>query len=61
MVEVPNPLYPEFVQYYTMILQRPMIIVGDAGFEPGNPQKPGALPLLVLLIRQIGMSMVPVQ
>ena len=26
--------YPEFLQYYTMILQRPRIIVGDAGFEP---------------------------
>ena len=31
-----SPLYPEFLQYYTMILQRPRIIVGDAGFEPGT-------------------------
>ena len=27
-----SPLYPEFLQYYTMILQRPRIVVGDAGF-----------------------------
>ena len=31
------PLYPEFLQYYTMFLQRPRNIVGDAGFEPGTP------------------------
>ena len=30
------PLYPEFLQYDTMILHRPRIIVGDAGFEPGT-------------------------
>ena len=31
------PLYPEFfLLYYTIILQRIRIIVGDAGFEPGN-------------------------
>ena len=35
------PLYPEILQYYTMILQRHRIIVGDAGFEPGTS---GALP-----------------
>ena len=29
-------LYPKVLQYFTMILQRPMIIVGDAGFEPGT-------------------------
>ena len=29
-------LYPEFLQYDTMILLRPRIIVGDAGFEPGT-------------------------
>ena len=28
--------YPEILQYYTMILQRPRIIVGDVGFEPGT-------------------------
>ena len=31
-----SPLYPEILQYYTMILQRIRIIVGDAGFEPGT-------------------------
>ena len=36
------PLYLEILKYYTMILQRPRIIVGDAGFEPGT--KSGALP-----------------
>ena len=31
------PLYPEILQYYTMILQRTYrIIVGDAGFETGT-------------------------
>ena len=30
------PLYPEFLRYNTMILQRPRIIVGDAGFYPGT-------------------------
>ena len=32
------PSLPEILQYlyYTMILQRPRIIVGDAGFEPGT-------------------------
>ena len=30
-----HPLYPESLQYYT-IPQRPLIIVGDAGFEPGT-------------------------
>ena len=41
------PLYPEFfLHYYTMILQRIRIVVGDAGFEPGPlPQKSGALPM----------------
>ena len=35
--EVGFPLYPEiFLHYYTMILQRIRIIVGDAGFEPGT-------------------------
>ena len=34
-VEVP-PSTLRFLQYYTMILQRPRIIVGDAGFEPGT-------------------------
>ena len=29
-----SPLYPEILQYFTMILQRPRIIVGDAGFKP---------------------------
>ena len=29
-----SPLYPETLQYYTMILQRPRIIGDDAGFEP---------------------------
>ena len=34
---VGSPLYPEFfLLYYTIILQRIRIIVGDAGFEPGN-------------------------
>ena len=32
---VGSPLYPEILQYYTMILQRPRIIVGDAELEPG--------------------------
>ena len=32
-------LYPEILQYYTMILQRPWIIMGDAGFEPGTPAR----------------------
>ena len=31
-----SPLYPEILQYYTMILQRIWIIVVDAGFEPGT-------------------------
>ena len=31
-----SPLDPEFLQYYTMILQRPRVIVGDAGYEPGT-------------------------
>ena len=32
-----SPLYPEIcLQYYTMILQRPKIIVEDAGFEPST-------------------------
>ena len=31
-----SPLYPEILQYYTMILQRIRIIVVDAGFEPGT-------------------------
>ena len=31
-----STLYPEFLQYETMILQRPRIIVGDSGFEPGT-------------------------
>ena len=26
----------EILQYFTMILQRPRIIVGDAGFAPGT-------------------------
>ena len=34
-VEVP-PLTLRFFQYYTMILPRPRIIVGDAGFETGS-------------------------
>ena len=34
-VEVP-PSTLRFLQYYTMILQRPRIIVGDAEFEPGT-------------------------
>ena len=34
-VEVP-PSTLNFLQYYTMILQRPRIIVGEAGFEPGT-------------------------
>ena len=42
-------LYSEILQYYTMILQRHRIIVGDAGFEPDTsaalPQKSGALTL----------------
>ena len=29
-----SPLYPELLQYNTMILQRIRIIVFDAGFEP---------------------------
>ena len=36
-----SPLYPEILQYYSMILQRSRIIVGDAGFEP---ETSGALP-----------------
>ena len=31
-----SPLYPEILQYYTIILQRIRIIVVDAGFEPGT-------------------------
>ena len=31
-----SPLYLEFLQHDTMILQRPRIIEGDAGFEPGT-------------------------
>ena len=31
-----SPLYPEILQYYTMILQRIRIIVVDAGVEPGT-------------------------
>ena len=31
-----SPLYPEFLLYETMILQRSRIIEGDAGFEPGT-------------------------
>ena len=31
-----SPLYPEILQYCTMILQRIRIIVVDAGFEPGT-------------------------
>ena len=34
-VEVP-PSTLRFLQYCSMILQRPRIIVGDAGFEPGT-------------------------
>ena len=30
------PIYPEILQYYTMILQRPRIIVGDTEFGPGT-------------------------
>ena len=30
------PPYPDNLQYHTMILLRPMIIVGDARFEPGT-------------------------
>ena len=30
------PLFPEILQYYTMIPQRPRIIVGDSGYEPGT-------------------------
>ena len=33
---VVSQLCLEILQYYTMILQRPRIIVGDAGFEPGT-------------------------
>ena len=29
-----SPSTRRILQYYTMILQRPRIIVGDAGFEP---------------------------
>ena len=29
-------LYPEFLHFYTMILQRIRIIMEDAGFEPGT-------------------------
>ena len=40
-------LYPEILQYYTMILQRPRITVGDARFEPRTsaPEVSGALPM----------------
>ena len=31
-----SPLYPEILQYNTMILQRIRIIAVDAGFEPGT-------------------------
>ena len=31
-----SPLYPEFLQHDTMILQRSRIMVGDAGFKPGT-------------------------
>ena len=33
---VGSPLYPKFLHYYTMILQRIRIIEGDAGFKPGT-------------------------
>ena len=54
------PLYPEILQYYTMILQRHRIIVGDAGFEPGTsgalPNEPllyiSNLPTAILFIQQ---------
>ena len=35
-VEVLFPFPEEILKYYTMILQRPRIIVEDAGFEPGT-------------------------
>ena len=31
-----SPLYPEILQYFTMIPRRPWIIVGGGGFEPGT-------------------------
>ena len=42
-----SPSTLRFFQYYTMILQRPRIILRDAGFEPAIPlpQKSGALPM----------------
>ena len=37
VVGVGFPLYTEFfLHYYTMVLQRIRIIVGDTGFEPGT-------------------------
>ena len=45
-----SPLYPEFLQYYTMILQRPRIIVGDARFEPGtSAPEVWRAPLIILI------------
>ena len=44
----PLGLYPELLQYYTMILQHPRIIVGDAGFEPGTSAS-ATSPLLTAL------------
>ena len=52
-----SPLYPENLQYYTMILQRIRIIVVDAGFEPGTSapevwratNEPPPLPLKIRL------------
>ena len=34
--QVRSSLYPDSLQYFTMVLQRPRIIVGDARFAPGT-------------------------
>ena len=46
MGRIPS-LIRDFLHFFTMILQRFSIIVGNAGFEPGTslPQKSGALPM----------------
>ena len=47
-----SPLYPGMLQYCTMILQCPRIIVRDAGFEPGTslPQQSGVLTFPICIV-----------
>ena len=42
-----SPLYPQILQYYTMILQRIRIYAVDAGVEPGTsaPEVWRAIPM----------------